>query len=129
MNLNSATALDPVFQFLDQSPSGPAEWSAEAITVMLRQAAAIKSDDGFEFAIGDPTLGLDAALYGGARFPVDAQMAGRRFAQFHLDVSSGDVFREPCEILEGRNWFGFAGLSRARVPAVSRADARSSVLH
>jgi hypothetical protein len=95
----------------------------------LRQAAAINLDDGFEFAIGAPTLDLDAAPYGGARFPVDAQMAGRRFAQFHLDVSSGDVLREPYEVLEGRDWFGFAGLSRARVPAVSREEQFAEKLH
>jgi len=67
--------------------------------------------------------------YGGARFPVEAQMAGRRFAQFHLDVSSGDVLREPYEVLEGRDWFGFAGLSRARVPAVSREEQFAEKLH
>src|SRR5882724_237560 len=57
------------------------------------------------------------------------KMAGRRFAQFHLDVSSGDVLREPYEILEGRDWFGFAGLSRARVPAISREEQFAEKLH
>jgi hypothetical protein len=56
-------------------------------------------------------------------------MAGRRFAQFHVDVSSGDVLSEPYEVLDGRDWFGFAGLSRARVPAVSQEEQFAEKLH
>jgi len=107
----------------------PTEWNAEAVTAGLRQAAAVNLDDGFEFTIGVPTLDLDAAPYGGARFPVEAQMAGRRFAQFHLDVSSGDVLRAPYEMLEGRDWLGFAGLSRARVLAVSPEEQFAEKIH
>jgi hypothetical protein len=111
------------------SPSIPGEWDVKAVTALLRRASAIHFDDGFEFKIGDPTLDLDAAPYGGSRFPVETQMAGRRFAQFHLDVSSGDVLREPYEILEGRDWFGFAGLTRARVPAISPEEQFAEKLH
>ena len=56
-------------------------------------------------------------------------MAGRRFAQFHLDVSAGDVLREPYEILEGRDWLGFAELPRAKVSAVSREEQFAEKLH
>jgi hypothetical protein len=58
-----------------------------------------------------------------------AQLAGRQFARFHVDVSSGDVLREPYEILEGRDWFAFAGLPRARVPAVSPEEQFAEKLH
>ncbi len=129
LRIRTARTTRDIDLALRQSPAMPAEWNAEAVTVMLRQAAAVNLDDGFDFAIGDPTLDLDAAPYGGARFPVDAQMAGRRFAQFHLDVSAGDVLREPYEMLEGRDWFGFAGLSRVRVPAVSREEQFAEKLH
>jgi hypothetical protein len=129
LRIRTARTTRDIDLALRPPPSGPAEWSAEAVTVMLRLAAAINLDDGFEFAIGAPTLDLDAAPYGGARFPVDAQMAGRRFAQFHLDVSSGDVLSEPYEVLDGRDWFGFAGLSRARVPAVSQEEQFAEKLH
>ena len=74
-------------------------------------------------------MDLDAAPYGGARYPVAAQMAGRRFANFHLDVSAGDVLREPYEMLEGRDWFGFAHLPAARVSAVSREEQFAEKLH
>lgn len=49
--------------------------------------------------------------------------------KFHLDVSSGDVLREPYEVLEGRDWFGFAGLTRARVLAVSPEEQFAEKLH
>jgi hypothetical protein len=63
-------------------------------------------------------IDLDAAPYGGSRFPIGARMAGRRFVTFHLDVSAGDVLREPFELLEGRDWLGFAGIAKARLPAI-----------
>jgi Nucleotidyl transferase AbiEii toxin, Type IV TA system len=129
LRIRTARTTRDIDLALRQSPAGPTEWSAEAVADMLRQAAAINLDDGFDFTIGAPTLDLDAAPYGGARFPVEAQMAGRRFAQFHLDVSYGDVLSEPYEMLEGRDWFGFAGLSRARVPAVSREEQFAEKLH
>ena len=37
--------------------------------------------------------------------------------------------REPYELLEGRDWFGFAGLSAARVPAVSPEEQFAEKLH
>ena len=40
----------------------------------------------------------------------------RQFANFHLDVSAGDVLREPFEILEGQDWLGFAGIAKAKLP-------------
>lgn len=44
------------------------KWNVEAVTAVLGQAAAINLYDGFEFAIGDPTLDLNAAPYGGVPF-------------------------------------------------------------
>jgi len=91
-------------------PQGARQWDEAAIRGLLERAAGIDLQDGFEFAVGEPTMDLDAAPYGGSRFPVEAQMAGRRFASFHLDVSAGDVLSEPFQIVEGRDWLGFAGI-------------------
>lgn len=129
LRIRTARTTRDIDLALRQSSSLPSEWNIEVVTALLRRTAEVHFDDGFEFGIGDPTLDLDAAPYGGSRFPVEALMAGRRFAQFHLDVSSGDVLREPYEILEGRDWFGFAGLLRARVPAVSREEQFAEKLH
>jgi len=129
LRIRAARTTRDIDLALRKSTATPKDWDAGAVTTMLRQAAAIPLADGFEFTIGEATLDLDAAPYGGARFPVLAQMAGRQFAQFHVDVSAGDVLREPYEMLEGRDWFGFAGLPRARVPAVSPEEQFSEKLH
>lgn len=105
------------------------KWDDTAIRNVLQSAASVDLQDGFEFTIGAPTMDLDAAPYGGSRFPVDAQMAGRRFASFHLDVSAGDVLREPFEILEGQDWLGFAGIAKAKLPAISREEQFAEKLH
>ncbi|HEY3863983.1 MAG TPA: nucleotidyl transferase AbiEii/AbiGii toxin family protein [Verrucomicrobiae bacterium] len=110
-------------------PGGAKEWDEAAIRNLLENAAGFDLGDSFEFIIGEPTMDLDAAPYGGSRYPVEARMAGRRFAQFPLDVSAGDVLREPYETLEGRDWLGFAELPRAKVSAVSREEQFAEKLH
>ena len=110
-------------------PQGARQWEEAAIRGLLEHAAGIDLQDGFEFAVGEPTMDLDAAPYGGSRYPVEAQMAGRRFAGFHVDVSAGDVLREPFEILEGRDWLGFAGIAKAKLPAISREEQFAEKLH
>ena len=74
---------------LKQLPSFVAGWEASAGTVleMLREAAGTDSQDYFTFLIGEAVQDLDAAPYGGARFPVEARLAGRTFAKFRLDVA------------------------------------------
>ena len=57
----------------------------------VREAAETDSQDHFTFLIGEAVQDLDAAPYGGARFPVEARFAGHTFARFHLDVGTGDV--------------------------------------
>ena len=105
------------------------KWDDATIRGLLENAASVDLQDGFEFTIGAPVMDLDAAPYGGSRFPVEAQMAGRRFANFHLDVSAGDVLREPFEILEGQDWLGFAGIAKAKLPAISREEQFAEKLH
>jgi Nucleotidyl transferase AbiEii toxin, Type IV TA system len=55
-------------------------------------------------------MDLDAAPYGGARYPVEARMDARIFARFHLDVGIGDAVMKPLETVEGRDWLKFAGI-------------------
>jgi hypothetical protein len=95
LRIRAARTTRDIDLALRESAVTPKEWNVEVVTAMLRQAAAINLADGFEFTIGEAAHDLDAAPYGGARFTVLAQMAGRQFAQFHVDVSSGDVLREP----------------------------------
>jgi hypothetical protein len=48
-----------------------------AVLEKLQEAAAFSSDDFFVYTIGEPISDLDAALYGGAMFPVEAPLDGR----------------------------------------------------
>jgi len=52
----------------------------------LQRMAGVDIGDFFQFQVGPVTLKIDAAPYGGARFPVDARLAGRTFVKFHKDL-------------------------------------------
>jgi len=95
------------------SDSGDKEDDSKNLVVLekLQEAAAFSSDDFFVYTIGEPIADLDAAPYGGARFPVEARLDGRIFVRFHLDVGIGDAVMEPLEVIEGRDWLGFAGIA------------------
>lgn len=129
LRIQKARTTRDVDLAIRQLPHGAMEWNDAAVRASLERAAAVDLGDGFEFTIGEPTMDLDAAPYGGARYPVEALMAGRRFANFHLDVSAGDVLREPFEMLEGQDWLGFAGIPKAMLPAISREEQFAEKLH
>jgi hypothetical protein len=129
LRIQAARTTRDIDLAIRQLPGGGNQWDERAIRGLLERAADIDLQDGFAFTIGEPTMDLDAAPYGGSRYPVEAQMAGRRFASFHLDVSAGDVLREPFEVLEGRDWLGFAGIAKARLPAISREEQFAEKLH
>jgi hypothetical protein len=129
LRIRSARTTRDIDLGLRKLPGGAKDWDAFAIRDLLAEAVSLDLEDGFIFVIGEPGLDLDAAPYGGSRFPVDARMAGRRFISFHLDVSAGDVLREPFEHLEGRDWLGFAGIAPSKVPAISREEQFAEKLH
>ncbi|MGD9643721.1 MAG: type IV toxin-antitoxin system AbiEi family antitoxin domain-containing protein [Elusimicrobiales bacterium] len=60
-----------------------------------------------------PVLDLDAAPYGGARFPVEALVDDRIFVRFHLDVGAGDVILEPFDTTQAHDWLEFASIPGA----------------
>lgn len=100
-----------------------------AVLEVLREAGQLEAEDFFTFVFGSATQDLDAAPYGGARFPVDARLAGRSFVKFHLDVSTGDVLSAPYDALTSRDWLGFAGVASAVFPAVSPEEQFAEKLH
>ena len=102
---------------------------SNAILAALQGAVAQKSCDFFEFVIGEPIMDLDGAPYGGARYPVEAVLDGRIFAKFHLDVGTGDVQREPHEMVQPRDWLGFAGIPAPAFPSISREEHFAQKLH
>ncbi len=100
-----------------------------AVLEKLQEAAAFSNDDFFVYTIGEPISDLDAAPYGGARFPVEARLDGRVFVGFHLDVGIGDAVMEPLEVIEGRDWLGFAGIASPSLYMIPREQQFAEKLH
>jgi nucleotidyltransferase AbiEii toxin of type IV toxin-antitoxin system len=100
-----------------------------AVLEKLQEAAAFSGDDFFVYTIGEPIADLDAAPYGGARFPVEVRLDGRVFVGFHLDVGIGDAVMEPLEVIEGRDWVGFAGIASPSLYMIPREQQFAEKLH
>ena len=88
----------------------PGSTIARRLQAELQRLGSLEAGDFFDFVVESATLDIDAAPYGGARFPVDARLAGRTFIKFHVDIGIGDPLLEPTEVLSGRDWLGFAGI-------------------
>ena len=113
------------------SDSGDKEDDRKNLIVLekLQEAAEFSSDDFFVYTIGEPIADLDAAPYGGARFPVQARLDGRIFVGFHLDVGIGDAVMEPLEVIEGRDWLAFAGIASPSLYMIPREQQFAEKLH
>jgi hypothetical protein len=101
----------------------------EEVRVMLQEAAGFHLDDFFEFHVGEASGDLEGAPEGGSRYPVVAQMDGRDFARFHVDVGIGDEVLEPLDIVTGRDWLGFGGVAAPSFPVISAEQQFAEKLH
>ena len=101
----------------------------ERLLEELRQRASVGLGDFFIFLIGQPTMDIEAAPYGGSRYPVTAQMDGRTFVKFHVDVGVGDPLVEPSEILTSRDWLDFAGIAAPTITCISKEQQFAEKLH
>lgn len=73
----------------------------ERIRDELQAAADIDLGDYLHFRISASRTELAGAPQGGARFPVQALMAGRLFGSFHIDVGIGDTVHGTPDRLQG----------------------------
>ena len=105
------------------------EEDAAILRDKLQEAADIDLHDYFTFLIGKPDTDMATAPYGGGRFPVVARMAGRVFAQFHIDVGVGDAVLNPLEDIGARDWLDFAGIPSRLFPAIGREQQFAEKLH
>jgi hypothetical protein len=101
----------------------------EEVRSMLQEPAAIHLDDFFEFRLGEAREDLEGAPEGGSRYPVVAQMDGRDFARFHVDVGIGDAVLEPLDIVTGRDWLSFGGVATPSFPVISAEQQFAEKLH
>jgi hypothetical protein len=100
-----------------------------AVLAILQDVGAAETGDWFTFRVGDATTDLDGAPYGGARYPVEALMAGRTLVKFHLDVGIGDVIVDPVDVVGTRDWLGFAGIAAARVCMIQSEQQFAEKIH
>lgn len=101
----------------------------DVILEQLQEFGQLDLGDFFTYRIGEGTIDLDGAPYGGARYPVEAILGGRTFARFHLDIGIGDALTHPVEVVEARDWLAFAGIPPARVQIISKEQQFAEKLH
>ena len=103
--------------------------NTESALDQLQRAGAREIGDFFSFRVGEATMDLDAAPYGGARYPVESRLDGRAFVKFHLDVGIGDVILEPVEMMVTRDWLGFAEIPSPSVAMIGREQQFAEKVH
>ena len=101
----------------------------QAVRELLQNSASTDLGDFFAYVIGEAMMDLNVPVYGGARFPVEARVDGRRFVNFHVDIAVGDVLVEPLDRLHGRDWLEFAGIARPLIQAISAEQQFAEKLH
>ena len=71
LRLKTARTTRDIDLALKQLPVASADWNTNLPTILeiLREAGQLNLQDFFTFVLGDATQDLDAAPYGGARFP------------------------------------------------------------
>lgn len=103
--------------------------SPEALLSFFQEKALLDLGDFVVFDVAPPDRELANAPYGGFRFPVRADMAGREFTGFSIDVAIGDVWLDDRDLLKGRDWLGFAGISAEDLPVVTIEQQLAEKLH
>lgn len=109
--------------------AGSADVANDTLLQKLQESVAADIDDFFVYMIGEPIADLDAAPYGGSRFPVEARIDGRTFVRFHLDAGIGDAVIEPLEEIKGRDWLQFAGIPNESIYMIPREQQIAEKLH
>jgi predicted nucleotidyltransferase component of viral defense system len=106
-------------------------WNGEpnSLLDLLNDKAKIDLNDFMVYTVRISTLNLENAPYGGHRFPVEASMAGRRFAAFSIDIAAGDAWFEPHEEITLPNWLGFAGIAPGDIPVIRMEQHFAEKLH
>lgn len=101
----------------------------EAATAHLSMAAAVDLGDFFSFEVRR-TPALDAAAgFHAVRYTVRADLAGRRFEQFPVDVAFGEQPSSQAEQLTTPNLLAFAEVAAPELPVVALEQHVAEKLH
>lgn len=111
------------------SEEGISQARADKLHEHLQLAAERDLDDAFRFLIRAPRGELTGAPGGGVRCGVEARLAGRIFAQFHVDVGLGDPKLGVPAWVEGDSFLNFAGIPAVRIPVIPAAQQFAEKIH
>jgi len=104
---------------------------ADRVDVQVRKQLQVAAEhdlgDGFQFRVGAPRR--PDLPGGGTRFPIEARLAGRVFARFHLDMGLGDVVLDPPEWVETSDLLEFAGIPAVQVALFPLAQHVAEKIH
>ena len=116
---------------ISTSPFATRRVTASAIRELLIDCLSVaREEDGFDFLVGEPrTITLDEAGRPGWRFPVEARMAARTFANVRLDVVARDDEVSKTQRVELPGVLDFAGLERHEVEVVDLGQHFAEKLH
>jgi hypothetical protein len=106
--------------------------TAEPHAALARLRTAIarsKLADHFAFDLAEAGTEMQGAPGGSIRVRVVARLAGTTFADFHIDLSSGDALVGPPDLLLGSDLLLFAGIEPIRFPAYPVAQQLAEKLH
>jgi hypothetical protein len=92
---------------------------SDEVLALLQGAAGLDAGDFFTFRIGEAVADVEAAPYGGARYPVEARLAGRTFVRFHVDAGIGDVILDPIDMVPAPDWLAFAAIEPPVIPTIA----------
>lgn len=92
----------------------------DQIHSMLTKEALKNLGDWFQFRVEEAKEKIWGAPAGGFRFPVESVLAGREFANFHLDVGLGDVPIAEPEWIRGHDLLSFAGIPSVSIALLPR---------
>lgn len=95
----------------------------------LQDAVDVDPGDFLVYLIGAASTELQGAPEGGARFPVEARLAGRVFGTFHVDVGIGDAVTGPPERLKCDDLLAFANVPPGMALAIPRAQQFAEKTH
>src|SRR5438552_10159461 len=109
--------------------SGQSVDQSDAIRERLQDASDLDLGDWFRFRVGAAIEDIEAAPYGGARFPVEALLAGRLFVRFRVDVAVGDAVVSVPEQLTGHHLLDFAGIPPVLVAALPKDQHFAEKVH
>jgi predicted nucleotidyltransferase component of viral defense system len=100
-----------------------------ALSRLRAEVARQPPGDPFTFELGTTAHEMQGAPGGAIRAPVTTRLAGVIFAQFHLDLSSGDAVVGEPDVLVGSDLLAFAGFEPVTFPTYPVTQHLAEKLH